>query len=70
MKKVSLKFKCIGLILVLALTFQSLHSINSHSYTAGFDNFHHVNTGVFTCFFAGTQPTHSSYLCGQSFHLN
>lgn len=40
MKTFSLKYKIIAFLLVLAFTFQSMESINSHSYSTGINSYH------------------------------
>lgn len=67
MKTYSVKFKIIAFILALAFTFQTIESINNHSYTTGFANFHYQCPKDITCCF-GT-PIHSVYSCGQTLHL-
>lgn len=69
MKKFSIRFKIVGLILALAFVFQSLQSINRHTYTVGFENFHYkCPDGLYCCF--GIPFSHSSYNCGKAFHID
>ena len=56
-KKFPFKFKLIAFVMIITFTFQSLHSINSHTYTAGVDNFHYT-CGCFSCL-----PTHLNTSC-------
>ena len=69
MKKQSLNYKMLAFVLVVVLTFQSLHSINSHTYTTGFDNLHDERFGAYICVFASGHLSHFSYNCGKAFHL-
>jgi len=48
MKKFSITYKIIALVLVLAFTFQSMESINSHAYKTGVYNIH--NHFEMSCF--------------------
>lgn len=59
MKTLSLKYKLVALVLVLAFTFQSMESINSHTYTTGIYNIHsHFTVG---CLFSSL---------GNNFHMS
>ncbi|WP_397362674.1 hypothetical protein [Olleya sp. R77988] len=66
MKQFSLKIKILAFVLAIAFTFQSLYSINSHTYSTGFENFH--EDCDFSCF-PSNNLSHFSYDCGQSFHI-
>ncbi|WP_458626294.1 hypothetical protein [Winogradskyella sp. PC D3.3] len=57
MKKISLQYKIIALLLVLTFTFQSMETINNHTYNIGVDNYHY-QCGCFGCY-----PTHLSMTC-------
>jgi len=61
MKTFSLKYKLLAFLIVILLTFKSLHSINSHTYTSGVVSYHHVDG----CF--GSLPVHLSIHC-DGFH--
>ena len=63
MKKFSLKYKIVALLLVLAFTTQSMETINSHTYKVGVDSYHY-ECGCFGCY-----PTHLSATCkSDKFH--
>jgi len=60
MKKFSIQYKIVAIILVFAFTFQSLESINSHTYSTT-----NYNT-VYICgphFCTDLSPAHLSYFC-------
>ena len=57
MKKFSIKFKIVALVLVLAFVFQSMTEINSHTYTTGVDSYH------YTCGCFGCWPSHLAISC-------
>lgn len=40
MKTFSLKYKLVALMLVFAFTFQTMESINEHTYSTGINNYH------------------------------
>ncbi len=63
----SLRYKVVAFGLILLLTFQSLHQINSYTYSTGISSFHrdHINY----CFIGG-YSSHSMYNCGETFHIN
>lgn len=68
MERFKLQHKIVAIILILVFSFQSLHQINSHTYTIGFENFHYKCPDGITCCF-GIPLSHSSYNCGKTFHL-
>ncbi|REE07817.1 hypothetical protein DFQ09_11011 [Winogradskyella pacifica] len=68
MKKLSIKYKITAALLVLAFTFQSMESINSHTYSAGLSNFHAECPKRITCCFGHSY--HSIYNCGNATHIN
>ena len=68
MKSFSLKYKIVALLLVLAFTFQTMESINSHTYATGLSNFHEDCPKGMTCCFGHSY--HSIYKCGKANHIN
>ena len=62
MKKFSIPYKISAALLVLAFTFQSMESINSHTYSTGFDSYHYA----YSCF-AGKIPTHLAIHCDANY---
>ncbi len=58
MNKFSVKYKIIAFLLGLAFVFQSMSTINSHTYTTGVDSYH------YTCGCFGCWPTHLAVKCG------
>lgn len=68
MQKVSLKYKIVAFLLVLAFTFQTMESINSHTYSIGLSNFHEECPEGMICCFGSLY--HSIYKCGKVVHLN
>ena len=70
MKKSSIKIKSVAFIIITLLIFQSLNTINNHTYSTGFSNFHYNECpdGLTCCF--GNTASHSSYICGKAFHIN
>lgn len=66
MKKTGLKYKVFAIVLTVAFTFQSLHSINSHAYTTGFDNLHSACPPLVQCCF-GSPINHIAYVCGKAY---
>ena len=62
MKKFSTRYKILALLLVLAFTFQSMETINSHTYRTGVYNIHnHIKMSCFS--FLDTNETHMNYNC-------
>ncbi|WP_296316751.1 hypothetical protein [Winogradskyella sp. UBA3174] len=67
MKKFLIKDKIFALVLVIAFTFQSMGSINSHTYTTGISSFHeNCPTGITCCF---GHSYHTIYQCGTPSHF-
>ncbi|WP_178985533.1 hypothetical protein [Winogradskyella helgolandensis] len=62
MKKLSIKYKIAAVLLVLAFTFQSMESINSHTYKTGVDSYHYT----YSCF-VGKISTHLAIHCDAKF---
>jgi len=62
MKKFSLKYKIVALLLVLAFTTQSMETINSHTYKVGVDSYHYFHS----CF-GGSMPTHFAVHCNTEY---
>ncbi len=58
MNKFSIKHKIVALMLALAFIFQSMESINSHTYKIGVDSYHYFNS----CF-GGSFPSHLASKC-------
>lgn len=68
MKKSSLKFKIIAPVLALAFIFQSMGSINSHTYTTGISTYHeNLIEGIIPCF---GHSYHTIYQCGVPSHID
>lgn len=67
MRKFSHKYKFVALLLVLAFTFQSLESINNHTYSTGLSNFYEECPEGITCCFGHSY--HSIYKCGKANHI-
>ena len=59
-KRLPLRFKLLAFVLAISFTFQTLHSINQHTYKTGVDNYHYLNG------FAGCFPIHLSVNCSSS----
>ena len=57
MRKFSARYKILALLLVVAFTFQSMESINSHTYKTGVDSYHY-HCGCFGCY-----PIHLAAKC-------
>ena len=60
MRKFTFKLKLLASSLALAFVFQSMESINSHSYTTGVDSCHY-DCGCFGCY-----PTHLAVKCNNN----
>ena len=67
MRKFSIKYKIVALALALAFVFQTMESINSHTYSTGISTFHknHIK-GIISCF---GQSYHAIYNCGMPNHI-
>lgn len=61
MKKFSLKYKLVAFVLIMSFTFQSMETINSHTYTTGVDTLHHHY--VMSCFGFNSNPVHMNFNC-------
>jgi hypothetical protein len=57
MRKFSVTYKIMALVLIFAFTFQTLESINSHTYKVGVDSYHY-HCGCFGCY-----PAHLAAPC-------
>lgn len=70
MKKTPFIYKILAFVLVVAFTFQSLYSINSHTYKTGLSNYHTNPFIKMSCLGLDLnyQP-HYIKDCGKSFHL-
>jgi len=69
MRKFSIKYKIVALALALAFTFQTMESINSHTYSTGLSTFHEdlQIEGIIPCF---GYSYHTIYQCGVPSHID
>ena len=64
MKKTPFIYKILAFVLVVAFTFQSLHSINSYTNTTGIQNLHRACPPLVCCNGTKGPVNHLSYNCG------
>lgn len=57
MIKLQIRFKIVAFILVLAFTFQSMESINSHTYITEITTFYDDCPDRISCYFGHSYPT-------------
>jgi hypothetical protein len=57
MIKLQISGKIVAFILVLAFTFQSMESINSHTYASEITTFHEDRPDRISCYFGHSYPT-------------
>ena len=69
MRKFLIRHKIIAFVLVLAFTFQTMDSINSHTYSTGISTYHQdlQIEGIIPCF---GYSYHTIYQCGVPSHIN
>lgn len=60
-KQLPLKYKIIAFLMIIIFSFNSLHSINWHTYTTGVNSFHDTSNSCF-----GFLPSHLKISCEYS----